>query len=278
MSLTPSQTTQILQELGHRPRKQLGQNFLIDANIVQKSVALAEVHEHDNILEIGPGLGTLTRALLSQGARVWAVEFDPKLALHVQRTLATEFGPQFCLEEADALKLPRGGMPDSTQGEGFKVVANLPYAISTPWLEKMIEMPLASRMVLMLQQEAAQRFAAKLGTKQFGAISIFLQSAYEIRPGHKVPASCFHPRPEVESYLFNIVRRAEPFIFDAATRELIRACFQQRRKQIGALLRRQLPDEGRAWITRLAEYGLDQRARPEQIPTKAWQDLASSRI
>ncbi len=278
MSLTPSQTTQVLQELGHRPRKQLGQNFLTDANIVQKSLRMAEIGRGDEVVEIGPGLGTLTRALIEAGARVTAVEYDPRLAKHIRTTLVPEFPDRLSLLEADALDQPRADLDKTTQQAGFKVVANLSYAISTPWIEAMIQSPLASMMVLMLQQEAAQRFAASPGTKQFGAISIFLQSAYEVRPGHKVPAACFHPRPDVESCLFHIVRRPNPFVFETKTRELIRACFQQRRKQIGALLRRLLPDAGEAWISGLARHGLDQRARPEQIPVEAWQRISLTEI
>src|SRR5207237_4941627 len=97
----------------------------------------------------------------------------------------------------------------------FKVVANLPYAIATPWLDEVLSGPLPARMVLMLQQEAAQRYTATPGSKSFGAISIFLQSAFELAPGHKVAAACFYPRPDIESHLLNLRRRALPFAFPA---------------------------------------------------------------
>jgi 16S rRNA (adenine1518-N6/adenine1519-N6)-dimethyltransferase len=156
---------------------------------------------------------------------------------------------------------------------GFKVVANLPYAISTPWMDAILSGPLPQRMVLMLQFEAAQRYAAEPGTKLFGAISIFLQSAYGLAPGHKVAAACFYPRPDVESYLLHLVRKPAPHVFPAASKALIRTCFQQRRKQIGALLRDKLPDGGQAWIAQLSAAGLDARARPEEIPAILWQSL-----
>ena len=124
----------------------------------------------------------------------------------------------------------------------------------------------------MLQQEAAQRYAAQPGTKSFGAISIFLQSAYTIAPGHKVASGCFYPRPDVESYLLNLVRKPEPFVFSTGTKKLIRACFQQRRKQIRALLRDKVPPEkAAAWLDRLTQTGLGPQARPEQIPLALWQ-------
>lgn len=274
MAMTPTETTSTLKQLDHRPRKNLGQNFLIDANIVEKSLILAEVRAGDRIVEIGPGLGTLTKSLLQKGSAVWAIEYDPKLAEYLRTDLLPAFPETLHLMDGDALDHPRAGIPaESVDNGGFKVVANLPYAISTPWLDAMLQFPLSQRMVLMLQLEAADRFAAKPGGKQFGAISIFLQSAYDIDPGHKVPAACFHPRPDVESYLLNIRLKPDPFLFDPATKTLIRECFQQRRKQIGALLKKKLPDSGERWIESLAAEKLDYRARPEQIPVTAWQRL-----
>ena len=276
MAMTPSQTSSTLKQLDHRPRKNLGQNFLVDSNIVAKSIRLAEVIRGDQIVEIGPGLGTLTESLLHAGANVWAIEFDATLANHLRNELSPAHPDNLHLKEGDALDHPRAGLPLSALSEnGFKVVANLPYAISTPWLDAMFIQPLAARMVLMLQREAADRFSAQPGGKQFGAISIFLQSAYDIEPGHKVPANCFHPRPDVESYLLNIRLKADPFLFDPTTKILIRECFQQRRKQIGALLKKKLGDGGAEWISSLKAEGLDYRARPEQIPISAWQRLKS---
>lgn len=156
----------------------------------------------------------------------------------------------------------------------FKVVANLPYAIATPWLDGVLSGPLPERLVLMLQQEAAQRYVAQPGTKSFGAISIFLQSAYAVAPGHRVDGACFFPRPDVESYLLNLVRRPDPFVFPEPVKAVIRACFQQRRKQIAGLLRDRLPDGGAAWLARLAAAGLPPQTRPEAIPTELWQTLA----
>ena len=121
--------------------------------------------------------------------------------------------------------------------------ANLPYAISTPWMDAVLSGPLPARMVLMLQREAAERYMAPPGTKAFGAISIFLQAAFEVGAGHRVPAACFSPRPDVDSHLLHLIRQAAPFRFDPAVKALIRACFQQRRKQIGATLRKVMDSE-----------------------------------
>jgi 16S rRNA (adenine1518-N6/adenine1519-N6)-dimethyltransferase len=271
--LSPSGTRDTLARLGHQPKRFLGQNFLVDGNIVRKSLELAAIAPGDRVVEVGPGLGTLTAALLSSGAEVWAIERDATLHAHLQTTLVAAAAGCFHLLEGDAVEQPIAGLPTDLAEAGFKVVANLPYAISTPWMDAILSGPLPQRMVLMLQFEAAQRYAAEPGTKLFGAISIFLQSAYGLAPGHKVAAACFYPRPDVESYLLHLVRKPAPHVFPAASKALIRTCFQQRRKQIGALLRDKLPDGGQAWIAQLSAAGLDARARPEEIPAILWQSL-----
>lgn len=274
MPLTPSSTRDLLARLGHAPKRFLGQNFLVDGNIVRKSLELADVRPGDVVVEIGPGLGTLTTALLEAGAEVWAVEKDRTLHAHVTAELVPRFPDRFHLLEGDAVEHPLAGRP-LRAGPDFKVVANLPYAIATPWLDAVLAGPLPSRMVLMLQQEAAQRYAASPGSKSFGAISIFLQSAYDIAPGHKVAAACFHPRPDVESHLLNLRRKASPQVFPAGAKAVIRSCFQQRRKQIGALLRERVPAATESVRQILARHGLTEQARPEAIPIGAWQDLAA---
>lgn len=302
MPLTPSATRDLLARLGHAPKRFLGQNFLVDGNIVRKSLELAEIKPGDTVVEVGPGLGTLTTALLEAGATVWAVEKDRTLHEHLLSELAPRFPERFHLLEGDAVEHPLAGLsqswagrphpaesdhvPQGAQGEGtpppatgaapadFKIVANLPYAIATPWIDEVLAGPLPLRMVLMLQQEAAQRYAAQPGSKSFGAISIFLQAAYAIAPGHKVAAACFHPRPDVESHLLNLVRKPAPFVFPAPAKALIRACFQQRRKQIGALLRTHLGEEAARWRELLASSGLSEQVRPEAMPIDTWMRLA----
>lgn len=272
MPLSLSATRELLAQLGHEPKQFLGQNFLVDGNIVRKSVELAHVSAGDAVVEVGPGLGTLTSALLEAGAEVWAVEKDRNLHAHLTETLGKTH-PRLHLLEGDAVEHPRAALPVE-RGGAFKVVANLPYAIATPWLDAVLSGPLPSVLVLMLQQEAAQRYTAQPGTKSFGAISIFLQSAYTLAPGHKVASGCFYPRPDVESYLLNLVRRPDPFIFSPDTKRLIRACFQQRRKQIRALLRDKLTEEkSLSWLARLTAAGLGPQARPEQIPVALWQEF-----
>jgi 16S rRNA (adenine1518-N6/adenine1519-N6)-dimethyltransferase len=268
MPLSPTATRDLLAQLGHQPKRFLGQNFLVDGNIVRKSLELAQVAAGDTVVEIGPGLGTLTTALLEAGAAVWAVERDRNLHAHLVETLAPRFPDRFHLLEGDAVEHPLAGLQPASPH--FKIVANLPYAIATPWLDAVLAGPLPARMVLMLQQEAAQRYTAQPGSKSFGAISVFLQGAYEVAPGHKVAAACFFPRPDVESHLLHLVRKPAPFVFSPSAKALIRACFQQRRKQVGALLRARLPEAAPQWRELLQAHGLSEQARPEAIPVEWW--------
>ena len=273
MPLSPTATRDLLARLGHRPARKLGQNFLVDGNIVRKSLALAEVKPGDAVVEVGPGLGTLTSALLEAGANVWAIERDRNLHAYLAATLKPRFPAALRLLEGDAVEHPLAGYDEGDPS--FKIVANLPYAIATPWLDAVLSGPLPARLVLMLQQEAAERYAARPGSKSFGAISIFLQAAFDTAPGHKVAASCFYPQPEVESRLLHLVRKPAPFVFSPAARQLIRGCFQQRRKQLGALLRGRLPGGGASWLEQLGAAGYSSQARPEDIPVALWVRLAT---
>jgi len=277
MPLTPTATRELLAQLGHQPKRFLGQNFLVDGNIVRKSLELAGIRAGETVVEIGPGLGTLTSALLEAAAEVWAVEKDRTLHEHLSETLLPRFPATFHLLEGDAVEHPLAGLSAEHAARGFKIVANLPYAIATPWLDGVLSGPLPERMVLMLQQEAAQRYTAKPDSKTFGAISVFLQSAFSVAPGHKVEPSCFYPRPDIDSYLLHLVRKPEPFLFSASTKALIRSCFQQRRKQIGGLLRGLLPDHGATWLAYLARVGISAQTRPEGIPTEHWKALQTEK-
>ncbi|MFP6892543.1 MAG: rRNA adenine N-6-methyltransferase family protein, partial [Opitutales bacterium] len=137
MPLTPTETRALLDKLGHRPQKKLGQNFLIDGNLVRKSLEMADLPAGSTVVEIGPGLGSLTGALLDGGHKVYAVELDPALTSHLQETFAEQIEQaRLNLVEADAVQTPIGKLPEET--DDFHIVANLPYAISSPWLEAVL--------------------------------------------------------------------------------------------------------------------------------------------
>ena len=251
--------------LGHRPRKPLGQNFLIDGNIVRKSLEFAGLSQGDQVVEIGPGLGTLTKAMLDAGCRVYAVELDTVLASHLRESLCTGFESRLDLVEGDAMDHPRASLPENSGR--FKIVANLPYAITSPWLEAVLREPFADTMVLMMQKEAADRITANPGTKAFGTISILVGAAYRKAGVHRVSRSCFYPVPGVDSLLLILQRKPDAVMLGKPARELIRALFTMRRKQIGSLMA-SMPVEG--WLEALPSFGCSSRSRPEDIPLEAW--------
>ena len=273
--LTPTQTRRLLQDLKLRPRKRLGQNFLIDSNIARKSLALANVNAGDVIVEVGPGLGALTGRLLQAGAHVYAVEIDSTLAKFLDQTIKPRFPDTFDLLQADAVKFPLGNLQKALGSKRgvFKIVANLPYAISTPWMDAVLTGPLPNNMILLLQRETAGRFTADCGTKDFGAISIFLQAAYQRHKGHAISRTCFYPVPKVDSVLLNLSLKKNPFIYSKKTRLLIRSLFTQRRKQIGSLAK-QYPVIS-PWIEHLAASGIDSKIRPEAVPLEHWRVLTA---
>lgn len=264
--LTPNQTRVLLERLGLSPSRRRGQNFLVDGNIVRKSLELAQVQAGDRIVEIGPGLGTLTQALLAAGAEVFAIEVDRGIHAYLAAEIVPPWNGRFHLKEGDALESPLAGVPTDTP---FKIVANLPYAISTPWMDRILAGPLPRRMVLMLQREAADRYTACAGSKSFGAISILLQAAFEVEPGHRVSPACFWPRPEVESTLLNLRLRPEPRTFGSRFRELLRTVFGHRRKQLLSSLKEAGAPVAvfSAWLER---EGLSQTVRAEEVPLSAW--------
>ncbi|MBI3357201.1 MAG: ribosomal RNA small subunit methyltransferase A [Nitrospirae bacterium] len=217
--------------------KRFGQNFLVDPNIVRKIVTLAELGPSHTVLEIGPGRGILTEALCTSSGRVTAIEVDPRLHAYLSERQA-EF-PNLSLVLEDAMIYPLESLP-----VGTVVVANLPYYLSTPLLFRLLDQrDRFSRMVLMLQNEVADRLVAKPGSKDYGVLSVMAQYAADITKTFRVSAQCFRPRPEVGSAVVllrtkerrELSREEEPKF--AA---LVKAAFAHRRKTLVNSLR----DEG----------------------------------
>ncbi|MDR1590822.1 MAG: 16S rRNA (adenine(1518)-N(6)/adenine(1519)-N(6))-dimethyltransferase RsmA [Puniceicoccales bacterium] len=268
--LSRGQTQLLLKSLEKFPRKRLGQNFLIDKNIIFKSLQLAGPLSGENVIEIGPGLGSLTRALLGAGCHVFAIECDKILC----EFLVNELGhlSRFYLVGGDAVERPLAGFEG--RDEPFKIIANLPYNISTPWLSAVLERSeLPVSMTLMLQREAAARFLSQPGSKQWSAISIFLHSAYVCEGIFPVSRASFWPVPAVDSVLIHLKRLEVPRIFHRETRSLIRKIFTQRRKQIGSLIKLFLPQFFDEIGELLLKNDLDLSLRPEQIPSRFWHNF-----
>ncbi len=252
--------------------KRLGQNFLIDPNIVRKIVSLAALRPDDQVLEIGPGRGALTAGLCAEAGRVIAVEIDPQLEPHLQESLGHCRNLE--LRIGDALKFPFDSLPPRTV-----VVANLPYYASTPLLFALLDARAhLDRMVLMLQTEVALRLAAQPNSKDYGVLSVMTQEAAEVELAFRVSANCFRPCPTVGSTVVRLTIKSQDG-FDPIRHErfrrLVRASFAHRRKTLVNSLR----DEGYPAdrIARAMEAaGVPSRARAEMLTLETYRTLARS--
>ena len=274
MSLSPSETTALLDKLCHHPKKKLGQNFLIDGNIVDKSIRLANLDPSGEVVEIGPGLGTLTRKLLEFGQNVHVVEIDRRLAENLSEAEEKAVSnKKLFITQGDAVKQPLGTLPSFVTN--YQIVANLPYAISSAWLESMLNTEnLPFRMVLMMQKEAVARIWAGIGTKEYHALSIFISNAFSLTEKHPVSRRCFFPAPAVDSMLIRMDLLKSAYLFSRNARNLIRRIFTQRRKQLGSLAKRENTAVYKTLMNWLDECGLSPSLRPEQVSPSDWRKLA----
>ena len=246
---------------GHVPRRSLGQHFLIDKNIVHKIVRLAELQPGETVLEIGPGRGILTEALLDSSGLVVAVELDAALCAHLRATLGRR--SNFRLVEGDALTFDYAQVPSP-----FLVVANLPYYVSTPLLFRLLEdRRRIDRLVLMLQEEVVARLAAAPGGKDYGALSIAAQFYCEVRQVFRVPPTCFRPKPQVGSAVVVLTPLPKPRVSvadEAFFFRVVRAGFAHRRKALPNSLRDE-GFEGAPTAAALEQAGIDPRRRAETL-------------
>ena len=230
--MTLTQVRQLLAEFDIRPSRALGQNFLIDGNILRILVEQAGLQPDETVLEIGPGLGVLTIELVARARRVVAIEKDPRLCRYLRDHLD---GVE--LIEGDAVEVLEG--PEFRLAPPYKVVSNLPYSISTPILERLVEREDKPRaMVLTVQREVAHRLAATPRHKDYGALTVFTQLCYHVTIAHIVSPRCFYPAPRVESAIVVLERRDPRVKLRAAAlfHDIVRAGFGQRRKMLHKLL------------------------------------------
>ncbi|MGW3959188.1 16S rRNA (adenine(1518)-N(6)/adenine(1519)-N(6))-dimethyltransferase RsmA [Amycolatopsis sp. NPDC005003] len=273
--LGPAEIRGLAAELDVRPTKKLGQNFVHDPNTVRRIVELANVAEDDVVLEVGPGLGSLTLGLLATGARVVAVEIDPKLAERLPRTVA-ERGPEaaerLTVVGADALRVTRADL-----GEPTALVANLPYNVAVPVvLHLLAEVPSLQKGLVMVQTEVADRMAAGPGSRIYGVPSVKLAWYGPARKVAAVPRSVFWPVPNVDSALVAFERAARTASDD---RELlfglVDAAFSQRRKTLRAALAGWAGSAERAGEL-LGAAGIDPRTRGEQLDVHDFARIAAA--
>jgi 16S rRNA (adenine1518-N6/adenine1519-N6)-dimethyltransferase len=263
-----------LKDADFKPKKRLGQNFLVHDSVLDSILRLVDLAPEDEILEIGPGLGSLTRRLVERARRVWAVEVDRFL---VEKLRESPLGSHPALEliHADILKLP---LETVLPERKIKLVANLPYSISTPVLFRLFELrDRFSFLVLMVQREVADRMAASPGTKSYGALSVWCRVHGRIAAKVPVAPDAFFPRPKVRSMVLKIDLYPESLV--AANdlplfRGLVRAAFGQRRKTLENNLTAWL-DAGREEVTRLLRsQEIDPRRRGETLSVEEFIALA----
>jgi 16S rRNA (adenine1518-N6/adenine1519-N6)-dimethyltransferase len=281
---SPKEVRELLDRLGHRPNKGMGQNYLIDANILDIIVNTAEIHPDDSVLEIGPGLGALTERILPAARSVTCIEKDPTMAAY----LKTRFGgaasplsveradgeavPSFQIIESDALDVDMDGLFRS----GItKVAANLPYSVASRLMVEMAECACRPRLLsLTIQKEVAERLTAEPGSRHYGILGILTGVYYENRMVKKISPACFLPPPKVWSAVVQMVRRAQPAVEEETYplfKKLVKSCFSQRRKMIGTILK----NLGISPVDRLlADAGIEHEERPEKIEISRWAALA----
>jgi 16S rRNA (adenine1518-N6/adenine1519-N6)-dimethyltransferase len=268
----------LLRKHGIRPRKRLGQNFLCDPNILEKIVRIAGVRDTDTVVEIGSGIGVLTALLAARARRVIALEVDRRLV----EVLRSELGglSNVAIVHGDVLEYDFA----SARAEGGKGrvrgVGNGPYNLSSPIVLRLLDYrESVDRAVLMLQREVADRLAAAPGTKDYGPLSVTGSLYTEPRLETRVPASCFVPRPDVESRVIRLDMRREPLcgVDDPALfRDVVRSCFARRRKTLLNNLRRSaLPILPEAVPALLEELGIDGTRRAETLTVLEFASLSN---
>jgi 16S rRNA (adenine1518-N6/adenine1519-N6)-dimethyltransferase len=260
----------LLARLGVRPSRKLGQNFLVDNNLLAAIANTAELEADELVLEIGPGTGALTRHLLARGCRLIAIEFDARFADYLREELAdsaTIIGDDAVRVDYDSL----------TQGQPFSCIANLPYAASGPIITRLLESENRPRQFhILLQREMAQRLAATPGGKLYGALSVRVQALYAASISRIVPPEVFWPPPEIDSALLALLPRD-----DAPGREtfarltkFVKLGFSQRRKQLPKVLNPMVP---RAQVeAALISLGHDPRSRAEHLSPDDWLALVAT--
>lgn len=273
---SPAATRALLRRFGVRPTKRWGQHFLVSARVLDVIVASAELSLRDTVLEVGPGLGTLTEALAARAGAVIAVEVDPRLV----RVLAARAGtlPNVRIVHGDALHMDLAALlPDPGSAGARKAVANLPYNIAAPLLLRLLEPGLGmARLVVTVQREVAERIAAGPGTAAYGRLSVAVRYRAAARIVSRIPPGAFLPAPDVESSVLALVPHPRPPVRvddEALLFRVVAAGFGHRRKTLANALARGLELSPAAVASACRAAGVDPRARAETLGLEAFAAL-----
>lgn len=269
--LTPADVARLLREHGLAPRRSAGQNFVVDPNTVRRIVAAAGLRADDDVLEVGPGLGSLTLGLAAATRRVTAIEIDAGFVTALSEVLADVDNVE--VVHADALATDLGAL---LAGRRVRAVANLPYNVATPLLFHLLATPPVIDAYLMVQREVGERWQARVGQPLYAGVSLKLALLAEVRIDLAVPRAVFHPVPNVDSVMVRVTRRPDAPQPDRYARlaALIDAAFAQRRKTLRNTLRQVTDLERLAAAAEVA--GIDLGARAETLDPAALVRLADA--
>ena len=264
---SPKEVRALLEKLGHRPNKGLGQNYLIDANILDIIVNTADIQSDESVLEIGPGLGALTERIIPLAKFLTCIEKDPTMVNYLKSRFT-----DFTLIESDAMDVNL----DTLFTDGItKVAANLPYSVASRLMVDIAECEHRPELMsLTIQKEVADRLCSPAGDKHYGVLSVLTGAFYKNTMVKKISPSCFLPPPKVWSAIVRMERREVPVIGNAeypTFKKVVKHCFSQRRKQIGTILKR-MSIEPVDLI--LQDAGIEHTERPERIEIERWAKLA----
>lgn len=280
---TPIRTKEILKKYGFSFKKSLGQNFLIDTNILNRIVDFAELTVDSGAIEIGPGIGALTEQLAKRSKKVTAFEIDQRLLPILADTLSPYDNVKIIHEDILKANVAQVIAEEFTDNQDLMVVANLPYYVTTPIILKLLSENLPIRgIVCMLQKEVADRIAAKPGTKEYGSLSIAIQYYTMAETVMIVPKTVFMPQPNVDSAVIRLIKREKPIV-EVRDEEFLftvtRASFAQRRKTILNNLSSQLPDgkvKKEQIIEALEQTGIDPTRRGETLTIEEFGRLSDA--
>lgn len=262
----------LLAKLSHKPQKALSQNFLINPETLSQIVEAAQLHNEDVILEIGPGLGVLTQALLGHVKAVVAVEKDPILAEHLTHFFESQ---PLSLVKGDILKteLPPLLVPHLIEGKRAKVIANIPYNITSPLIKKLLKhQDLFSSVLLMVQKELAEKLLAKPGSKDYGVFTLFVQLFSDPYIVCTVPANSFYPEPNIDSAVIHLTLQSQVDVDTEFLLTLIEKAFSHRRKKLTSNLKELAPSHDLA--AALETANIPSSARAEEVSKAQFITLA----
>jgi 16S rRNA (adenine1518-N6/adenine1519-N6)-dimethyltransferase len=279
---SPAVIRELLAAEGVRPRRSFGQNFLIDGNILRIITEAARIAHFDTVIEVGPGLGALTQALVEQAGRVYAIESDPRMVAMLARELG--YAHNLVIVGADALACDVRGLWKDRPPEGVKMVSNLPYQIAATLLVSWLQaFDWLREYTVMVQREVADRIAADAGGKDYSSASVKIQYRATVSRVTNVSRNCFYPRPGVDSSVLHLVRRPEgvdrgvPAVDDECFFDrVVTAAFSQRRKKLLNSVGSGVAGlSGRRITMALAELGLAESTRAEELTPSEFARLSN---